>query len=273
MDYVKIDKANIVDFSSVLPENIIDYTGVSIGAVDDGNVYGAASVSFNGEEYNIDWIYVEPSKRLMGIGRSLINEIRALTSQIGVCPIRMVINSSDGSGLYPFILSIEDDEQPIDMSFSHNRYIVSVEDYVNSPDIQKILKQPDDASFYTELFWSMGNDEIESTLSLISANFSISSEERFKESCEKKLCIVKKRNNNIEAFSLIESLGEAINVSFIYSSNPKALVALLKDIAVELEGYNYQMPIYFDAIAEGSELLAKKLFKGAKIEYIYEAEL
>ena len=84
MNYIKIDQSNRMDFASVLPEAFSQEPYIALGAYEpDGSVCGAVSLSDDGEQYGIDWLYVTPKKRLMGIGLGLVKEVKHMVSKIG----------------------------------------------------------------------------------------------------------------------------------------------------------------------------------------------
>ena len=62
-------------------------------------------------------------------------------------------------------------------------------------------------------------------------------------------------------------------MSYLYSADQKALPLILNELAFYMMEYNKKQVIYFDAITEESELLARKIFPDATVESIYEAEV
>ena len=274
MVFVNIDEENIDEFASVLPRTMMDGLGVSLGAVIDDEVCGAISLSFDGEEYTIDWFYVTPSRRLRGVGRGLIQEVRNMVGEVGIAPIRMNVDASDESGLYQFFLSIEDEDTPIDMVYSHDRYVVSSKEFLNSSAMEKLQSNIRDQKFSAELFWDQDKEDIEGLLSDISKNFSVFDEESFAESCEKDLCVVEKRKGTIEAFVLVQRVDDdSLTLTYIYSINPKALMCAFCDLTVMLEEYGTPQRISFETINKNSMLLAQKLFPNGHMECIYEVEI
>ena len=274
MYFVEIDESNKELFSHVLPEAMIDGLGISIGAVSDDLTVGAVSLSFNGEEYSIDWLYVTPSDRLKGVGRGLINEVRSMVSDIGICPIRMAISSSDESGLFPFILAIDDEDHPIDITYSHDRYVVSASDFSGSGALEEILSAGMVTDYVTGSFMKEDTAVRGKLLSEASKIFAVSDEEKFFSTCEKDLCLVTKKKGEIHAFVLVQREGENIlKLSYLQSKDSKALVSLFQDLSAVLTEYPDNMTIFFDTVTAESKLLADKLFSDATKEAVYDIEL
>ena len=274
MDFVKIDAGNKADFSSVLPEGYIKGREVSIGAVEEDVVCGAVSFSFDGEEYMIDWIYVEPQKRLMGVGKGLIEEVRKFVSAVGLCPIRMLIEGDEESGLYEFVLSLEDEDHPIVVEYSHDRYTITTDDFAQSPAMDRLNEGPVQTSYKASSFWSLDKKERAKALSMILDGFSVFDEEAFKKSSEKDCCLVEKRNDEIESFILVQRLGDdTLQLSYLYSIKPKALAAVLQDLYATLLEYGENQTVFFEPITDESRKLAKTFFADAKKMPLYEVEL
>ena len=274
MVFVEIDETNIKQFSSVLPLELIDGLGISIGAAEDEEVWGAISLSYNGEEYNVDWLYVSPSVRFQGIGRELIREVRSLVANAGLCPIRMQVNASDDSGLYGFLLSIEDEDPPIDVIYSHDRYIITTEDFSRSAIIEKVANEHMVTAYETERFWSLDTSAREDMFNLIVENFSVFDEAKFSASCEKDLCLATRTKGRPEAFILVEREDETtLKLSYLYAANPKALASLFQDVSAMLMEYPNPQTVYFEPITPESKRLADRIFRDVKKERIFEAEL
>ncbi len=273
MYFVKIDESNKELFSHVLPESMIDGLGISIGAILDGVTVGAVSLSFNGEEYSIDWLYVAPSERLKGVGRGLIHEVRSMVSDIGICPIRMALSSSDDSGLFPFVLAIDDEDNPIDITYSHDRYVISATDFSGSKGLDKVLGSGMFLDYETGSFMKEDAAVRGNLLSEASEIFTVSDVEKFVSTCENDLCLVAKKKGEIYALALVQRESEnVLRLSYLHSKNPKALTSLLQDLLAVLSEYPDDMVIYFDTVTVEAILLANKLFPDAKKEAIYDIE-
>ena len=273
MIFVDIDDTNIEDFADVLPQDYIDGLGISIGAVEGDTACGAISLSFDGANYHIDWIFVTASMRLRGIGRGLIHEARAPVTEVGLFTMLMQLDASDDSGLYPFILSVADEEGPIELTYSHDRYVITRDDFLASPAVGKLIQMPKLADFKPGYFWNMKEEERKEAFSLITKDFSVVDEESFERSCEKKLCLVGKRKDKTETFVLVQrDDADLLTLSYLYSSDPKALACMFQMLYALLEKYESSLTINFEPINKQSRLLADKLFSNAKREAVYEAE-
>lgn len=275
MNYIVADQLNIKSFESVMPEYLVDDLGTSLVAYeDDGSVCGAVSISYDGEGYLIDWLYVIPEKRRQGVGRCLVTEVRKLVSTAGICPLRIRFNASGDSGIYEFLLSIDGEDQYVDMSYSHDRYKVCADEVTDSLEKHglNVIKQAD--SYEIMPFWDMDNKGINQALTLAMEHLCIRDLEDFKKTCDRNLCVSVKKGDQLLGFSLVQKLpsGE-LNLSYLYSENHKVLPHILKELAFCILEYDMDQVIYFDAVTEASDLLAKKIFPDAGKELIYEAEL
>ncbi|MCR4797323.1 MAG: hypothetical protein K5853_02630 [Lachnospiraceae bacterium] len=180
MYFVKIDGSNKALFSHVLPESMIDGLGISIGAVSDDVTVGAVSLSFIGEEYSIDWLYVAPSERLKGVGR----------------------------GLFPFVLAIDDEDNPIDITYSHDRYVISATDFSGSKGLDKVLGSGMILDYETGSFMKEDAAVRGNLLSEASEFFTVSDVEKFVSTCENDLCLVAKKKGEIYALALVQRESE-----------------------------------------------------------------
>ena len=107
MNYIRIDATNIDDFTSVLPASYFDGAGICLGAYEeDGSVCGAIALSYDGVQYDIDWLYVVGEKRLAGVGTGLIREVKHIVAELGVAPIRAQFDIEEDTGLYAFFLTV-----------------------------------------------------------------------------------------------------------------------------------------------------------------------
>ena len=277
MNYIVADLTNIKAFRSVLPEYLADNIGTSLAAYeDDRSICGAVSFSYDGDGYLIDWIYVVPEKRLQGVGRGLVMEVKKLVSEVGICPVRIRFDASNNSGIYEFLLSLDGDDVYVDMSYSHNRYKVTAGGFTGSDAINglNVIKDASAKVYTITSFWDMDDKEINHALTLAMDHIRIMDFDDFKKTCEKELCISAKKGDRLLAFSLVQRLpsGE-LNLSYLYSADQKALPLILNELAFYMMEYDKKQVIYFDAITEESELLARKIFPDATVESIYEAEV
>lgn len=269
--YIEINDENKEDFSEVLPELLMDHIGLSVGAVNSADeVCGAVSVSFDGEQYDIDWIFVTPEMRRRGVGRGLVEEIKRMVDRIGICPIYARFDPMGESGLYGFFLSLNSDRMVVDVNYSHDRYEVDAQDFLNSEHL-KLKKDPD---YMADRLFELEEDKIESALGIALGNYSFRDPEAFRESCEKNLCFAVQKDDRIRGVMLVQKLpGGDLLLSYIYSADPRAAASLLMAAALELKRNYKHKKIYFDVMNGEAEIMAKKFFPDAIPIHIYEADM
>ena len=162
MNYIRIDATNLDGFTSVLPASYFDGAGICLGAYEeDGSVCGAIALSYDGVQYDIDWLYVVGEKRLAGVGTGLIREVKHIVAELGVAPIRAQFDIEEDTGLYAFFLSMDDPDFTVDVAYSHNRYFSNTEDFIESFGGGDFLKLP-----RPRLFWSLKEELKDQALSL-----------------------------------------------------------------------------------------------------------
>lgn len=271
MNYIKINQSNQMDFASVLPEIFSKEPYISLGAYEpDGSVCGAVALSFDGAQYDIDWLYVAQKKRLMGIGLGLVKEVKHMISEIGLCPIHAQFDTLEESGLYPFFLSISNSEFLVNVDYSHDRYVIASEDFIEAMSIEKEARDCPE----TCLFWDMEESLREKALSEAARHLVITDEGLFVESCEKPLCIAVNKDEEILAFMLVQNdPSGGLYLSCLYSREAKALMSILNAAADEVKRSYGARTIIFDAVTSRSESVAVKLFPKAIKHPIYEADL
>ncbi len=269
--YIEINDENKGDFSTVLPELLMDHIGLSVGAVNSKDeVCGAISLSFDGVQYDIDWIYVTPEMRLKGVGRGLISEVKRMVDRIGICPIYARFDPMDNSGLYEFFLSLDSSHMVVDVTYSHDRYEVSAQDFLHS----EHLKMKKDPQFMADRLWELEEDKIEGIMGLVLENYSIRDPEVFMETCEKNLCFAILDDNRILGVMVVQKLPDGdLLLSYIYSREIRATASLLMAAALGLKRNYKNKKIYFDVVSREAEIMAKKFFPEARPIHIYEADL
>ncbi len=271
MNYIKIDENNKEDFFEVLPENLIDGIGVSLGATDtEGNICGAISLSFDGSQYNIDWLYVLPNERRKNIATGLINEMLKFVGSIGIAPISALVDADEKNGLYEFFISIDDDRCSVDMDYSHNRYIAETDDFLNSKIINKTFK----SNYMADWIFEMDEDAINKIFDLTMDHFTVIDKESFIDNCEKKLCYCVENKGRVLAFILVERLvNDDLKIAYLYSEDAKALMTIFKTIYPIVKRDYKGKKVYFDAINPMAESIGNKIFSRAKCDHIYEVEI
>ena len=271
MNYILANKDNIIDFESVLPEIFIEDNSRSIVAYeDDGTVCGAVSVSRADIYYDIDWIYVTPQKRLLGIGRGLIMEVKKMVNAIGLCPIHAIFDTSDDNGLYEFFVSISSPDMVVDVEYSHDRYVVSVGDFVEYP----ALKKEHQVKYTPKYFFELDETEKNRVLGKAVGNLTITDEKSLPSSCEKKLCIAVFEYKSPVGFMMVQKDMEGdLHLTYLYANDGMALYGMLKYTEIILRKKYMDRKIYFDAVTVQSERLARNVFPNAAVHKMYEAEL
>ncbi len=269
--YIEITEENREDFSAVLPDLLLDNMGISVGAVNSKDeVCGAISLSFDGARYDIDWIYVTPDMRKKGVGRGLMTEAKRIVDHVGICPIYAQFDPLDGSGLYEFFLSLNSGQMIVDITYSHDRYMVDALDFLHS----EHLKMKKDPEYMAEPLWEMEEEKIDAVLGIVLENYSIRNPKAFRESCEKKLCFAVQNGDRIQGIMIMQKLpGGDLLLSYIYSRDPRAAASLLMAASLEIKRNYKQKRIYFDVVSREAELMAKKFFPDARPMHIYEADL
>ena len=271
MNFTRIDQELAEDFASVLPEQPSLGTGVSIGAYDDdGGVCGAVTVSFDGERYDIDWLYVDPAARLQGVGRALIEEVRKLIGEIGFCPLYARFDTGDDNGLYEFFTSIDNDILPVDITFSHVRMELNAADIYEN----EYLKKYTPLSFTPIRFWNASEELKNTMLALAEEHLTVLNEEKLKARCAENLCLAIIQEGNPLSFMLVEkTVTDDLVITYLFSKDPKALLTLIKIACTWLKQNYKDKTIYFDTISPEGMFLAEKLFPNEKKLPVYEAEL
>ena len=270
MNYVLANNDNIVDFASVLPEDFIDINNRSIVAYeDDGSVCGAISVSRGDIYYDIDWLYVVPERRLRGIGRGLIWEVKRMVESIGRCPVHALFDATLDNGLFEFFMSISERNLFVDVEYAYDRFIVPVEDFLGSPAIKKEHKLKYKPSPFFKLEPYMRNKLLTKTID----NLTITNEEDLPSTCEKKLCVaVVDKQNPLGLMLVQKELSDDLHLTYLFAEDGMALYTILKFAEMVLGQYFMGRNIYFDAINNKSYKLARNIFPDAVTHKIYEAD-
>ena len=270
MNYIKIDKENKKDFLSVLPDNLADDLGISLGAyTEDGNVCGAISLSFDGTQYDLDWIYVVPEKRNMGLGKSLLKEVKRLVADIGICPIRARFDTSEENGLYLFFNSVSDADLIVDVDFSHYRYATTAKEFMESTKVDKKAKP----HLRLSGFWKLSEEQREDAFREAEEHLIVTDFERFESLCEKPLCIAVSNEEELLAYMLVQNTPAGdLSLSYLSSKNYMAFMLLLMAAASEVKNAYGDRKIFFDVVSEQADSLAQKIFPNAEKIPVYEAD-
>ena len=270
MNYIRVDNGNKGDFASVLPENYVDGIGVDLAAYEnDGTFCGAVSLSYGTMQYDLDWLYVVPEKRLSGIGTGLLREVKRMVASIGICPIRALFDASEDNGLYRFFLSASSPDLLIDVDYSHDRYIVTAEDFLSS----ELMKDKHRMDYVPAYFWELDEGLREKALEPAMDHLTITNLKAFEESCEKNLCYTVEKDGRILSLMLLQKdNAENLTLSYLYSVDGKALMSMLMPAAMELKKNHKGKEVRFDVVTEEAARLAGKIFPEAERKHMYEAD-
>lgn len=270
MEFFLIKQEFRKNFLNVLP-NIIEITEnrVAVAAIDEeGNILGCISYILSDMEYIIDWLYVEATVRRKGVGTSLIKEvINAVTYTGLVYPIVARFEySSDNTELYSFFSSIE----MMSTEYSHDRY------YLNAQNLKDAtaIHSKSDASKGLVMFFDLPEVVQRKIIDELAANGSyyVADYKKWKNQCEQPLCRCIYSNNSLIDLIIIQRLSDGnLELSYLYSKNPKGLLKLLAATVSSLENDYPDTELSFDVVNEGSGILAEHLFLEARVVPIYEA--
>ncbi len=270
-NFTLITNENIEGFSGVLPKDMAS-TDVrfSVGAYDDEkNVLGAVSYTMIDYQYEVDWLYVEPQARRRKIATHLMDKVISFASEtLEIFPITVHYSSSgEGDPIHEFFMFYG----KMDVSYSHERYLIRAKDIPLSPFLHKNLKMRHDR----KKFFDEPLDVQRKILKLLerSSNYVVEDIKCWEATCEKDLCQCIYVNNNLmDAIFIQKNADGSLELSFLYSKYPEGLLSLITSVAEEIE-LNYPgHDLMFDAINTESQRLAEKLFPGASSRPVYEAD-
>ncbi len=275
MNYIIINQENQEDFQSVLPEDFT--TGkmrVTLGAYDEeGYVCGAVSFRLAGWQYHLDWLFVEPASRRRGIASGLLDEIYAFIRSLTPYPLLAHFEASEEEdALHGFFLSLGKRPLLCSMAYSHERYYISHDALASSP----VLLKQIGAGGGQKYFFEEPERSRRKILSKIEEHYVVEDLEAWEASCVPELCRVSyaKEGGDIACLIFVQrQMDEKLELSFLYSQNPRRLMGLLSDVSAEALKLFPKAQLVFDAINEGSRQLAEKIFPGAASVHIYEAEI
>ena len=267
--YVLLDEKNRGDFQNVFSDDIPEEGNrVSLGAYrPDGAVLGAVSYALNNYQFDIDWLYVAPEARCLGVGSGLLHEIEKIMTDTGErypLSARFVV-SNDQTALHRFFLSLSG----ADVSYSHERY------FVKAGDLQaaKPLFQKTEMRFQSEYFFDRPIDWQERTLAMLARtqDLSVMDYESWKKECAPELCRCLMIQDELVGLIFVRKDKRDLELSWLYCNHPTGLFSLLTDVAADANRYFPKAALTFDAINERSDQLARRFFPNAQHMHIYEA--
>ncbi len=269
-NFVLITAENQGSFRNVLP---IEYVGdgdrISIGCYDNnGYVLGAVSFVLLNDQIDVDWLLVDPEVRRMKVATKLMDKVIAF--------------SSDNMEFYPMSAKycMYEDNMPIheffvsygkmDVSYSHERFLVKAKDIALSPVLHKRLKN----KLTPRLFFNEPPALQRKILALMEKNgkFQVEDYEAWKKLCVKQLCRCDYIGNVLMDLIFIQKRPDGnFELSFLYSRYPEGLMCMICNVARDVELQFNGVDLSFDAVSTESENLARKIFPGAESRQVFEA--
>ena len=270
ISFLRIDESNVTDFASVLPSKLNLSGKAVIGAYDEKDqVLGAVAVSTDREQYDIDWLYVDPEVRLQGIGKALVKEVKRMIESIGYRPITASFDGNEENGLYAFFVSVSSVDLMIDVSYTYDRMELTTEDFYKS----EAMTQRGRIDYVPEYFWDMDEAKRNEMLDLTTGILTITDIDEFEGNCEKRLCLGVYTENGPQAFMLVQKDDDdRFELSYLYSVNSKCLMAILGAAAAEIRRNYKGKQIYFDIVSPEARALADAIFPDAVRIPVYTAE-
>lgn len=269
MEYVWIDSDNAEDYTSVLPKELtLSDDHFCIGIADDDNTLcGAICYRYLSYQYDILWLYVVEEKRRQHFGWQLMDIVFKVVGASGdIYPISVMFDADKEDTLYPFFLAYD----KMEVSFSHDRYILKPKDVYGAlfpPEVDKIVLEQTP-------FFSLSEGGQKNILHYLKREegYTPESYENWKRDIVPDLCRCIIKNGNLSNVVFVHKRPEGnLELSFIYSRNPLGLVELLLSTAWDIEEKYPEAKVYFDAVSEEAEKLARKLLPHIKAIPIYEA--
>ncbi len=270
MNYVWIDAENADDFISVLPRDLtLADCHICVGIVDDEDyICGAICYRYTLYQYDVLWLYVVPEKRRQGIGSQLMDIVFRVIGRSGdIYPISAMFEAGEGDSLYPFFLGYG----KMDVSYSHDRYILKPKEIYGAlfpPEAAKqTLKQTN--------FFSLSEQQQKGILAFLKAEecYAPDDYDSWKNSIVPELCKCILVGEELKNLVFVHRMpGGDLELSYVYSKNPRGLAEILISTSWDIEEKYPDSNVYFDAVSERAEMLAKNLFPKVNTVHIYEAQ-
>ena len=270
MNYVWIDEENVDSFLNVLPRDLIlADSHICVGITDDEDyVCGAICYRYTLYQYDVLWLYVIKERRRQGFGTALMDIVFKVVGRSGeIYPISAYFEAEDDESLYPFFISYE----KMDVSYSHDRYILSPKDIYRALIPPKAAEQTMEQTFFFSLPGSLQKNMLEMLRK--DEGYAPDDYESWKETIVPELCKCIIKNEELKVLVFVHKrLGGDLELSYLYSKNPMGLAEILMSTAWDIEEKYPEARLYFDAISEEAALLAKKIFPKINVIPVYEAE-
>lgn len=269
MNYVWIDEDSADDFMSVLPKELtFTDSHICIGITDEENyICGAICYRYTAYQYDILWLYVVPERRRQGIGSLLVDIVYKVVGRSGdIYPISAMFEADEEDSLYPFFISYD----KMDVSYSHDRYILSPKDVYGAllpPEAgkQTLVQTP---------FFSLSEGVQKRILSRLREDegYCPDDYDSWKTGIIPQLCRCIIKDDDLKNVVFVHGRpGGNLELSYVYSKNSRGLAEILMATAWDIEDKFPDAKVYFDAVSEDAGQLAKKLFPRKKVVHVYEA--
>lgn len=269
MNYIWINEKNREFFSDILPEDLMeDSENICIGAVDDENRrYGG--ICFRYALYQIDvlWVFVVPEGRLQGVGSALLDLIFGYVMRSGsVYPISARFEAEEDGTLYPFFISYD----KMQVGFSHYRYFIKPNEFRRA----KLPQTGGKESMKQECFFDLSDREQGLILAKLQEeeDYVTGDRESWKKSMIPELCRCIRSNGELKNLIFVGKREDGnIELSYLYSVEPKGLAEMLMLAAWDAEEYDPNAALVFDAVNDRAYSMAEKIFPMVKPVPVYEA--
>ncbi len=270
MEYVWIDEENIESFTSVLPKELTyAQNHICVGIVDEEDyVCGAICYRYTLYQYDVLWLYVAKDRRRQGYGSKLMDIIFRVVGRSGdIYPISARFEAGDDDLLYSFFIGYG----KMDVYYSHDRYILSPKDVYQALFPNEAANQ----TMEQKQFFSLPVGIQKNILQRLRDQecFAADGYEDWKEEAVPELCRCIISNEDLKDLVFVHSRANGdLELSYIYSKNPRGLAEILFSIAGDIEEKFPKAQVYFDAVTEEAQMLARNVFPKLNVVPVYEAE-
>lgn len=270
MNYVWIDTENADDFISVLPRDLtLADSHICVGIVDDEDyICGAICYRYTLYQYDVLWLYVVPEKRRQGIGSQLMDIVFSVIGRSGdIYPISALFEADEEGSLYPFFLGYG----KMDVDYSHERYVLRPKDIYGALFPPEAAKQ----TLKQTMFFSLPEKQQKGILAFLKSEeyYAPDDYDTWKISIVPELCKCILIGEELKNLVFVHRMpGGDLELSYVYSKNPRGLAEILISTSWDIEEKYPDSRVYFDAVSERAEILAKNLFPKVSAVHIYEAQ-
>lgn len=253
--------------SDALPQSLSEDM-IAVGAIEGSKKkakpVGLLLAKVKGDALEIKWIYVSKEHRRKGIGFELISTLvnaADTADDAGITGVYAMF-SEDDENLYPFLYGIGFDCYAKE---GLCQYYVRISDMKDLPlyqgntyDILRLDRVPKKwmNTFQAKLL-KKERVKLGVAFPIIPADYH-------------ELSMVLCHDKEIRAMILLKEIKEGLEVSWVYSANPKSTVWLLAKVKQEVEKrYGKKAVLLFGSLSEATGRLTEHLFPKAKKKEIY----